>query len=82
MNSRPMIFRLASGSVTPASAREELGGRVHHVQPDPGGGHEVLLDLLRLALAQQPVVDEHAGQPVSDGPLDQRRGDRGVDPAR
>jgi hypothetical protein len=65
----------------PGQRAEELGGGVHHVQPDPGGGHEVLLDLLRLALAQQPVIDEDAGQPVPDGPLDERRGDRGVDPA-
>ena len=43
--------------------------------------HEVLLDLLGLALAQQPVVDEDAGQPVADGPLHQRGGDRGVDAA-
>ena len=39
------------------------------------------LDLLGLALAQQPVVDEHAGQLVADGPLHERRGDRGVDAA-
>ena len=33
------------------------------VQADPGRRDEVLLDLLGLALAQQAVVDEHAGQP-------------------
>ena len=78
MNSRPMILRFSSGSVTPASAVRNAFGRVHHVQLDPGRGHEVLLDLLGLALAQQPVVDEHAGQPGADGPLHQRRGDRRV----
>ncbi len=50
-------------------------------QLDAGGGDEVPLDLLGLACPQQPVVDEHAGQLVADGPLHQRGGDRGVDPA-
>ena len=31
--------------------------------------------------AQQPVVDEHAGQPVADRAMDERRGDRRVDAA-
>ena len=35
----------------------------------------------RLARAQQPVVDEHAGQLVTDGLLHQRRRHRGVDAA-
>ncbi len=39
------------------------------------------LDLLGLALAHQPVVDEHAGQPVADGALHDRGGDGGVDAA-
>jgi hypothetical protein len=52
-----------------------LGG---HGEPDAGGGHEILLDLLGLALAQQAVIDEHAGEPVADGALDERGGDRGV----
>ena len=47
----------------------------------PGRGHEVALHLLALAGPQQPVVDEHAGQPVADGPLDERGGHRGVDAA-
>ena len=50
MNSRPMILRFCSGSVTPASAATKLAGRVDHLQVDPGGRHEVLLDLLGLAL--------------------------------
>ncbi len=82
MNSRPMILRLVSGSLTPASAREEPVRGVHDDEVDAGRGHEVLLDLLHLALAQQAVVDEHARQPVTDGPLDERGRDRGVDPAR
>ena len=81
MNSRPMILRFSSGSVTPSSAFEEPLGGVDDLEVDAGGGDEVLLDLLGLALAQQPVVDEDAGQPVADGPLHQRGGHRGVDPA-
>ena len=41
-----------------------------------GGDH-----LLALALAHQAVVDEHAGQLVADGAVDEQRGDRGVDAA-
>ena len=81
MNSRPMILRFSSGSVTPASASRNCSLGVHHVEVDAGSGHEVPLDLLGLALAQQPVVDEHAGQPVADGALHDRGGDRGVDAA-
>ena len=56
--------------------------RVDDLEIDAGGLDEVPLDLLGLPLPQQPVVDEHAGQLVADRPLDQRRSDRGVDPAR
>ena len=59
---------------------EPLRG-VDDVQRDPGRGDEVALDLLGLALAQQPVVDEHAGELVADGALHERRRDRGVDAA-
>ena len=62
----------------PGQRGQERLGLGRHLELDAGGGHEVLLDLLGLALAQQPVVDEHAGEPVADGPLDERRGDRGV----
>ena len=51
------------------------------MQVDAGGGHEVALDLLGLALAQQPVVDEHAGELVADGALHERGGHGGVDAA-
>ena len=65
----------------PGQRGQERLGLVRHHEPDPGGGHEVLLHLLRLALAQQPVIDEHAGQPVANGALHERGGDRGVHPA-
>ena len=81
MNSRPMILRFSSGSVTPASASRNRSLGVDDVQVDAGRGHEVALDLLGLALAQQPVVDEDAGQPVADRALHEGRGDRGVDAA-
>jgi hypothetical protein len=41
------------------------------------GGH----DLVALAEAQQAVVDEHAGELVADGPVQQRRHHGGVDAA-
>ena len=81
MNSRPMILRFSSGSLTPASASRNCFCGVDDVQVDAGGGDEVALDLLGLALAQQPVVDEDAGQPVADRALHDGRGDRGVDAA-
>src|SRR6185437_284101 len=72
---------LLLGVRDPLEGGQELGGRVDDVQLNPGRGDEVLLDLLRLALAQQPVVNEHAGQLVADGALDQGGGDGGVNPA-
>jgi hypothetical protein len=50
-------------------------------QPGPGGRDEITLHLGTFAGAQQTVVDEHARQPVADGPLHQRCGHRGVNPA-
>ncbi len=45
---------------------EELVLRVDDLQPDAGGGDEVLLDLVGLTGALQPVVDVHTGQLVTD----------------
>ncbi len=72
---------LLSGSLTPASASRKWSAASTMTRLRAGGGDEVALDLLGLALAQQAVVDEDAGQLVADGPLHQRRGDRGVDAA-
>jgi hypothetical protein len=80
MNSRPIALRLASGSVTPARAAGSARRR-RRPQLHAGRGDEVLLDLLGLALAQQAVVDEDAGQLVADRALHERRRHRGVDPA-
>ena len=72
---------LLLGVGDPGERVEEPLLGVDDLQLDAGGGDEVALDLLGLALAHQPVVDEHAGQPVADGALDERGGDRGVDAA-
>ena len=58
---------------------QERVGRVDHLQVDPGRGDEVTLDLLGLALAEQSVIDEHAGELIADRALNQRGGHRGVD---
>ena len=79
MNSRPIVLRLVSGSVTPASAVRKRSRASDGVQPRAGRRDEVLLHLLALARAQQPVVDEHARQPVADRALDERGRHRGVD---
>ena len=76
-----MILRFCSGSVTPASASRNAVRRVDDLELDAGRGDVVRLDLLGLAGPQQPVVDEHAGQLVADGPMDQCRGHRRVDAA-
>ena len=76
-----MIFRFSSGSLTPSSAVEEALRGVDDLQPHAGRGDEVALDLLGLSLAQQPVVDEDAGQLVADRPLHERRGHCRVDAA-
>ena len=55
---------------------------VGHDEAHAGGGDEVALDLLGLALAQQPVVHEHAGELVADGLLHDRGGDGRVHAAR
>ncbi len=39
-------------------------------------------DLLGLAQAQHPGIDKDAGQLVADRVVQQRRGDRRIDPAR
>ncbi len=82
MNSRPMILRFSSGSVTPASAVEEPLARVDGDEPHAGRGDVVLLDLLPLARAQQAVIDEDADQLVADRLVHESRGDRRVDAAR
>jgi predicted ATPase/class 3 adenylate cyclase len=72
-----LLFRVGY----PGQRRAERLGLVRHHEPDPGRGHEILLHLARLTLAQQAVIDEHAGQAITNGALDERGGDRGIHPA-
>ena len=67
--------------MTPASASRNRVRGVDDLERDPGRGDEVALDLLGLALTQQPVVDEHAGELVADRTLHERGRDRRVHPA-
>ena len=78
----PMNLRLASGSVTPVEAAEEVGARVHVDERDVVIVAEQADDLLGLARAHQAVIDEHAGQLLADRLVDQHRRDRAVDAAR
>ena len=63
-------------------AGEEPVAGVDVDQLDAHRAAERVGDLLALALAHQPGVDVDARQLVADGPVDQRRRDRRVDPAR
>ena len=81
MNSRPMILRFSSGSVTPASASRNCWRASTIFSDTPVAATKSCLDLLGLAGPQQAVVDEHAGQLVAHRALHQRRRDRRVDTA-
>ena len=76
-----MVLRLTSGSVTPSSAprNSPLGVAMH--QPDVEAVAERRHHLLRLAGAQQAVVDEDAGELVADRLVDQHRRHRRIDAA-
>ena len=76
-----MILRFCSGSATPASAAQELVGGVDVDDPHAEIARERVHHLLGLVQAQQPVVDEDAGELIADRPVDQRGGDRRVDAA-
>ena len=82
MNSRPMILRFCSGSLTPAERGEELVAGVDVDDAGVQAAGEHLHDQPRLVQAQQPVVDEDAGQLVADGAVDERRRHARIDPAR
>ena len=81
MNSSPTILRLRSGSSTPASRDEESLLRLHVHERHVEVPAERLDDLVRLAPAQQPVVDEDARQLVADGLVHEQRRHRRVDAA-
>ena len=74
----PLLLRIGDAG----EAIEEQIGRVHEVERQVQLLAEALLDLIRLVVAQQPVVHEDARQPIADGPVNQHRGDGGIDAAR
>ena len=76
-----MTLRLRSGSVTPASLRQEALLGVDGHERDAEVVAEGRDDLLALVLAHQPVVDEHARELVADRAVHEQRRDRRVDPA-
>src|SRR5205085_1044506 len=58
---------------------EEALARIRDPELNTCTSNEVTLDLLGLALAQQAVVHEHAGELITDGPLDESGSDCRVD---
>ena len=68
MNTWPMIRRFSCGSVTPAERRQEALAGVDDVQVGLELVAEGVPDHLRLALAQQAVVDEDARDLRADRP--------------
>ncbi len=81
MNSAPISLRLLLGVGDAGQLRQEailgVDGDQRHLEVVAEGGD----DLLALVLAHQPVVDEHAGQPVADRPVHEQRRDARVDAA-
>ena len=82
MNSSPTIRRFSSGLGHALEPREEALRRVDVDERDVEVALEGLDHLRGLVLAQQAVVDEHAGQLVADRLVHEQRRDRGVDAAR
>src|SRR4029079_7205687 len=72
---------LALGFVDAGEAVEETLAGVDVDQLDAEALAEPLDHLVGLALAEQAVIDEHAGEPIADRLVDERRGGGGVDPA-
>ena len=60
---------------------EKRIGRVHMDQRNVVGAAEQRQNLLGFAKPQQPVIDEHAGELIADGFVDQDRGNGGIDAA-
>ena len=81
MNSLPMILRLVSGSVTPASFGEEARARVDGDDVEAELVAHRLLNFEEFVLAKHAVVDEDAGEAIADGSVDKDGGNGGVDSA-
>ena len=67
----PLLLRVAD----PGEPLQELRAGVDVDDAGVQPAHEHLHDQARLVLAQQPVVDEDAGELVADGAMDEGRGD-------
>ena len=72
---------LLLGIADPGERVQEAFAGIDDDELHPGRGGEVLLDLLRFALAQKAVVDEDAGELIADRTLHQSGGHRGIDAA-
>ena len=77
-----MMRRFCSGSVDAREPREEALARVDVHERHVEVLAEACAPPARLVLAQQAVVDEHAGEPVAERAVHDQRGDGGVDSAR
>src|SRR5262249_48141926 len=73
----PLLFRIGDTR----QFLEEAGAGIHRHQVQAQFFQQVLLDFLKLVLAQHAVVDEHADQAPADRAMYQNSGDRGIDPA-
>ncbi|ENO87654.1 cytosine deaminase [Thauera linaloolentis 47Lol = DSM 12138] len=73
-----LLFRIGDA----LQVAHELPGGVHMHDLGVQAAGEHFHDQLAFVEAQQAVVDEHAGELVTDGAVDQRRGHRRVDAAR
>ena len=72
-----LFFRVSNS----AELFEEKPARIAMDQRDVVMAAEEADDLLRLARPQQAGIDKDAGQLVADRLVQQRRRDRGIDPA-
>ncbi len=77
-----MRLRFSSGSVTPARSSRNASASSANTSSHLEVVAEGALHLLGLALPQESVVHEDAGQPIADGAVDEHRGHGGVHAAR
>ena len=81
MNSAPMVLRLASGSVMPASAARKRSLASTCTSGMLKWSRNSVTTCLASFVPQQAVVDEDAGELVADRLVDQHGGHRAVDAA-
>ena len=82
MKSLPMVLRLISGSETPSSAPMKRSCAWNVDERDVVMVAEQRDDLAGLVRPHQAVVDEHAGQLLADGLVNEHGRHRGIDVAR